>query len=291
MKKKDIPEDILEYYETLADESEKDLEGFDILELLEDNGRKTIERFFEKMYRVRKKRTSFLEKRVDKYIEEGKGDKSARRSQGLRFLYEDILFADRYLETIAIHCIKIFGDEEIAKGLYFHYVELQKRILDEYIEEDRNYIVSKAGQYVINDRIMDLLQIQRNLKDLDLDKDFERIRNYKPSKKKSASIGTGMVYISIACAIAAFGEAYSYGSAFLIRFGPLSDVISIIEEIQEIALKINEKIPLISSDEPNPDFDFDLMRAYLLPETELLDSIRQAISKYQNKIDRAYSRG
>lgn len=57
-----------------------------------------------------------------------------------------------------------------------------------------------------------------------------------------------------------------------------------------VALKINEKIPLISSDESNPDFVLNLMRTYLLPEIELLDSIREALAKYQDEIDRAYSR-
>ncbi len=288
MENNNIPEDVKKYYEELSEECEKELDGFDVWDLYRDNGKPVIERFFQKMYRLRKKRVSFLEKRVEKFIEDGRGDKKARRSQGLRYLYEYLDYCYKYVSTIAIQAVHILKEDKEAKSVLTYYLDIRRRALAEYLEEDRNYVKGLAnGQYIVNERIVYLLDRQKTLESMDLDAEFERVKTFKLKEKEEKAKGTNLVYATIAWVIASLGEAYSYGTAFLIRFGLLSEIVSLIQEIQDLALKISEKVGLMSPDIPG-ELDFELIQYYSAPELTLLDKVRESLSQYQDEIDQKY---
>lgn len=273
-----------DYYRDL----EEELGSFSVDKLFENNGRSIVNNFFDKLFRMRKQRANYLKRATDFYVESGQGSIKEKRLQGFRFVYEYLDLSKRYFNTFLIHAIHVLKDEgeEAIKGVLTHYFEVYKTVLDDYLEEDRRFVTEEAGKYIVTDRTIPLYHLQEQLKQFDIEAQYQGLKDYKPSKEEAEhnSIGSNALYISLAIALGCMGESYSHGQAFFIRYDPLKEIPSLILEIKEILLDINKLVPFMGDDIPG-ELEFELIRCYLSPDVCLLEQVKRANEEYLNEQD------
>ena len=284
--------ELFEENEELLSEIKKEIGSFDLSKLFEDNGRDIIIAFFDKLYRMRKRVSNRYRRSHESALSSGNVKIRETKLLGYRFVYEYIDLTDKFIHSFLIEALYVFKDvekeglkEEVngtVKDILSLFHEILFTSLDDYLEEDRRFIEAEAGTYIVDERILVLLDERERQRGFDLEQEFGLIDGYEPDEKILAihPLGTNSIYMTFAIVAGCLCEAYCRGNAFLTRYGVFDQIASLILKLKDLLLLINTRIPLMGNGIP-AETEYHIIRTYLAPELHLHEMVEEVDREHQ----------